>query len=213
MKKPLIRFAILAAVLAVAGSASADPVVLNGSFENPDISGGSIATGGTSWTPSTSGVFIFDNASGFGQTSYGSQYLALNPAKSDAQTISGFQLGTVYTFSAYFADLHNATDPALTVTLSGVVSLSQTFTAPVAGASGTTAIAFTHVTFTLPALTTSGAITLTLTDASTNGAIAVDNVSVVPEPSSIFAALLGLGVAGWAVGKRRVQLQSQPVCL
>ena len=208
MKNFRLPLSILAAVLVAAGSAFADPVVLNGSFESPDVVGGSIANGGTFWTPSGSGVFMFDNVSGFGQTPFGSQYLALNPGRSDSQTISGFQLGTVYTFSAYFADLINSTDPALTVTLSGVISLSQTFTAPVSRVSGTAAIPFRQVTFTLPALTVSGALTLTLTNASTNGTIAVDNVSIVPEPSSVLAAFVGLGVVGCAFVKRRTQLQS-----
>ena len=209
MKKPFICSAILAAVLAAAGSASAAPVVLNGSFESPNISSGSTANGGTSWTASsTSGVFLFDNSSGAGTTPYGSQFLALNPGQSDTQTVSGFQLGQVYTFNAYFADLFNGTNPSLTVSLSGLVSLSETFTAPVGGNYRANAIPFQLATFTLPALTADGSITITLTNASTNGTIAVDNVSVVPEPSSILAALLGLGAVGWAVGNRRRRLQS-----
>ena len=167
MKKLSICLSILAATLVVAGTASAAPVVLNGSFESPDISSGSISNGGTNWTPSsTTGVFLIDNASGAGVTPFGSQFVALNSGQSDSQTISGFNLGQIYTFDLYFADLFNGANPSLTVTLSGVISLNQTFTAPVGGGYGNSAIPFTHVTLTLPALTLNGSITLTLTDST-----------------------------------------------
>ncbi len=208
MKKLSIRLSILAAILMAAGSASAAPVVLNGSFESPDISGGTTSNGGTSWTASGPAVFIVDNVSGLGTTPYGSQYLAMNSGYSDSQAITGFQLGSIYTFSVYFADLLNGPSPSLTVTLSGLVSLSQTFTAPTGGGYGTNAIPFTHVLLTLPALTANGTITLTLTNSSNpTGTIAVDNVSVVPEPSSVVAAFLGLGAVGCAISKRRAKLK------
>ena len=100
------------------------------------------------------------------------------------------------------------------MTLSGLVSLSQTFTAPVAGPYGNTTIPFVHVQFSftvLPALggagtvvpNADGSLTLTLTDASTNGTIGVDNIAFVPEPSSILAACVGLGVMGCVLRKRR----------
>ena len=203
MKKLSICLLIFAATLVAGGHASAGPTVLNGSFESPDISGGTASNGGAFWTASSPSVYLVDNVTGLGLTPYGSQFLALNPGQSDSQTITGFQLGSIYTFSAYFADLINGTNPSLTVTLSGLVSLSQTFTAPVGGPYGNSTIPFTHVIFTIPALTANGTITLTLTDASTNGTIGVDNVSVVPEPSSILAACVGLGAVGCALRKRR----------
>ena len=204
MKKLSICLSILAATLVVAGTASAAPVVLNGSFESPDITSGSIANGGTNWTPSsTTGVFLFDNASGAGTTPFGSQFVALNSGQSDSQTIPGFNLGQIYTFDLYFADLFGGANPSVTVTLSGVISLSQTFTAPVGGNYGNSAIPFTHVTLTLPALTLNGSITLTIADSTPDGSIAIDNVSVIPEPSSFLAAFVGLGAAGYAVRKRR----------
>ncbi len=196
--KNLLTCSSLFAVTLVAMSASAAPILLNGSFEAPITSGGIVAGGGDNWTASnsTKGVYLITNGSGYGDTAYGTQYLALNPTYSDSQTISGFQSGVTYSFGTYFADLFNGPNPILTVTLTGAISLTKSFTAPVNGNYGSGTIPFTFATLNFMP-TSSGSITLTLNNTSPDGALAVDNVMVnaIPEPSSFWLALFALGMA------------------
>lgn len=184
-----------------------------GSFELPALPPGSITIGGgDNWTPSdASGVVIISNGNGFGNTSFGTQYLGLDPSSSDAQTIAGFDAGVTYSFSVDFADALGGPDPMLTIILAGVFNGSQTFTAPVGGPYGSGDIPFTSATFSFTALT-SGSETITLTDASLYGAIAIDNVVLnvpqnVPDTGSTLA-LLGLSLGGVLVGARRWKLAS-----
>ena len=215
MKTPCIRLFIAAATLAFAGSASAVPTLLDGSFEMPAISSGTQLGGGVSWTPTYDstgkGVYVASSANSFlGQTAFGTQFLTLNQGTADSQALTGFSIGTSYTVIAYFADLLNGAAPALTISLNplGVSStvFSQTFTAPQSGGAGYGAgvnIPYVKATYTFTALVPN--YTLTLTNSSTAaGTIAVDNVSI-PEPSSLMALFLGLGVVGTAVVKLRRQ--------
>ena len=196
MKNIWLTF-LAAITLSAAYRASAAPVVLlDGSFESPAIAGGSIAGGGDGWTPSTSnGVYIIANGTGLGNTPYGTQYLGLNPGTSDSQTIAGFTAGTTYTLQAKYGDLANGTTPMLAITLSGVVVSTQTFLAPTGGLYGNANIPFSTASLSFtPA--TSGAITIALMDLSPNGTIGVDNVTLVPEPSSLWMMAAGVAMLG-----------------
>ena len=213
MKHTSLAFVVTLAVGFIAASyASADPVLLNGSFESPTVPAGSITPGGgDNWTPSdASGVFIISNGNGIGNTPDGIQFLGLNAFsaasmfESDSQTIANFEAGVTYVFSVDFADALGGPDPMLMITLSGVFNGSQTYNAPVGGPYGSGTFPFTSVMFSFTPLT-SGSETITLTNASIDSAIAVDNASlqVVPEPSTYAALLLGAGILSVIALRRR----------
>lgn len=211
--------ATLALGFLAAGYASAEPVLLNGSFESPTVPPGSVTPGGgDNWTPSPpDGAFIFSNGNGNGDTPYGTQFLGLGFTggtlfPSDAQTVAGFEAGVNYVLGVDFADAVGGPDPTLTITLSGVFNGSQTYTAPVGGPYGAGTIPFTSAVFffTVP---TSGAITITLTNSSLDSSIAVDNVGLygnasIPEPASIATLLLGAGLLGGLALRRRARVGS-----
>ncbi len=142
MKHTSLTFVVTLALGLIAASyASADPVLLNGSFESPTVPAGSVTPGGgDNWTPSDmSGVFIISNGNGIGNTPDGIQFLGLNAFsaasmfESDSQTIANFEAGVTYVFSVDFADALGGPDPMLMITLSGVFNGSQTYNAPVGG--------------------------------------------------------------------------------
>ena len=199
----LAPVAVLALGCLTSGGASAAPILLNGSFESPAVTS-LTAGGGDDWT-STGDAFIVPNSAGYGETPYGTQFLALNgiadTQSSDAQTITGFTAGTTYFLGLDFADLLDSNPSELTVTLAGAFNYSQTFSAPVGGNySSTTTIPFQSASIFFTPLT-SGSVTVTLSNPSP-GATAVDNVGLysnislpVPEPTSLTAVLLGMGAA------------------
>nr|MDQ2659290.1 hypothetical protein [Verrucomicrobiota bacterium] len=99
MKK--LRLLALAATLALTAASSLHAqTILNGSFENPALAPGGQANGsGDNWT-TTGGGFVETNGGPFGTTPFGNQWEALNPAATDAQTLTGtFTLGSTYTLS------------------------------------------------------------------------------------------------------------------
>lgn len=213
MKKTSITLMASLALGLFAAGAYAEPVLLNGSFENPVVAAGSVTPGGgDNWTPSdATGVFLISNGNGIGDTPYGVQFLGLNGQsaanmfESDAQTIAGFEAGMTYVLALDFADALGGPDPILSITLSGAFNGSQTYTAPIAGPYGAGQIPFTSAVFIFTAAN-SGSATITLTNLGINSAIAVDNVGLysnVPEPSSFAALLLGAGLLGGLVLVRR----------
>jgi hypothetical protein len=216
-RTPLTIAVTLALGFLAAGYASAEPVLLNGSFESPVVPPGSVTPGGgTNWTPSDpSGVFLISNGNGIGDTPYGVQFLGLNGQsagnmfESDSQTIANFEAGVTYVLGVDFADALGGPDPILQISLSGAFNGSQTYTAPIAGPYGSGTIPFTSAVFFFTP-STSGSITVTLTNLGINSAIAVDNVGLygnanIPEPASIATLLLGAGLLGGLALRRRLQ--------
>ncbi|HEX3818288.1 MAG TPA: PEP-CTERM sorting domain-containing protein [Chthoniobacterales bacterium] len=216
MKKTSLTLMAGLALGLFAAGANAEPVLLNGSFENPVVSPGSVTPGGgDNWTPSDStGVFLISNGNGIGDTPYGVQFLGLNGEsaasmfESDSQTIAGFEAGVTYVLGVDFADALGGDDPMLTITLSGAFNGSQLYTAPVGGPYGADQIPFTSAVFLFTA-SASGSETITLTNSSIDSAIAIDNVSLygnapsVPEPTSFAALLLGAALLGGVALARR----------
>jgi len=216
MKKTSLTLMAGLALGLFAAGAYAEPVLLNGSFENPVVAAGSVTPGGgDSWTPSdASGVFLISNGNGIGDTPYGVQFLGLNGQsaanmfESDAQTIAGFEAGVTYVLGVDFADALGGPDPILSISLSGAFNGSQSYLAPIAGPYGAGQIPFTSAVFFFTP-TTSGSATITLTNLGINSAIAIDNVSLygnvppIPEPTSFAALLLGAALLGGVALARR----------
>ena len=171
------------AVIGLAASTAplchADPLVKNGSFELPDISGSSQQDGGMDWIPSDSNVYILTNNFGGPTTTSGDQYLGIAmKGSSDSQTIA--LTGQSYVLDLFIANIFGSQSPKLTVTITGVATATDTFNA-------TDTFQEVQLPFTA---TADGNITLSLINAGPN--IAVDNVTIeaVPEPSTLFAMLL-----------------------
>lgn len=216
-KTTLTIAAALALGFLTVGYASAEPVLLNGSFESPTVPAGSVTPGGgDNWTPSdASGVFLISNGNGIGDTPYGTQFLGLNGQsagnmfESDSQTVANFEAGVSYVLGVDFADALGGNDPILQISLSGAFNGSQTYIAPVGGPYGSGTIPFTSAVFFFTP-STSGSITITLTNLGINSAIGVDNVSLygnasVPEPASMATLLLGGALLGGLALRRRAR--------
>ena len=195
------------AVMVAADHALADPILTDGGFEAPFVANGSsVQSGGTGWTSSTTAaVYIEANGTALGDTPFGRQYLALTATATNAQTVSGFLAGGSYQFSLQLADIAGDANPLLMVVLSGAATASQSYTPAVGGPYGTgNIIPFVGASFNFVP-TTSGSVTFTLVNASTTGAVAVDNVAIaVPEPSDL-ALVLAFGAMAVAFCKSRLR--------
>ena len=216
------RFGLLAVCLLGAGilwpnqASSAVPSIVNGNFEAPAEPAGTITRNpGDGWGGSTLGgeyivsgnVQALGNGGAFfGVTPYGNQYLGLDAQGDhrfpsvDFQTIAGFVAGTTYNFNVYFSNLAGASDSSVLLSLSdGVTGKFITeLSVPWQGTSGpygNGTIRFQLATLTYTA-TQSGSLDFAITNGSSQGLMAIDNVSisVVPEPSTW--AMLGVGAVG-----------------
>jgi hypothetical protein len=222
MKQTLTLVATLAVGFFAASHVSAEPVLLNGSFESPALPPGtSIDGGGDDWTFNSQHPPMIQ-ANGVGNNSgettpYGSQYLSMVGIEaqaqpiSDAQTIADFEAGVTYVLGVDFAGFGSTPLPTtLTISVSGVFNGSQTYTAPNGGPYPNGTIPFTSAVFFFTPLT-SGSATIKLTNSSFYSAIAVDNVSLygnasIPEPTSIATLLLGAGILGLVAVRRRLDV-------
>ena len=192
--QPLFALSLLwVATLFCSASIKAQQVV-NGGFEQ-DAPSSSTYNPGSGWTISNPGApYIYSNSFGHGTTPYGSQWLFLSGG-TESQTISGsFKVGQRYELFIGAADVEGGTLPKLHVTLGGGSTAGQVYSMPQGGSYSTnTPIVFgTYELDFTP--TTTGPISISLFG---DYPIAIDNVSLVPEPSTW--ALLGLGLAGAGV--------------
>lgn len=189
------KFAIFVATLVVAASANAN-LITNGNFE---ASGSAIPSWTSTGNVATGGVPYF----GAGSTAKDSTKLvAFNGGDSTPN-------GTLSQTFATMAGVNYSVDFDYGVTTGG----SQSILAEILGNNGTTILtsfvasststALNHFTFSFAA--DGSASTLRFIDNLNNPTTSqdgvLDNVSVVPEPGSI--ALLGLGLLGFAVTRRR----------
>jgi hypothetical protein len=186
LKLCFFAVAVIALATTTAPLCRADPVVLNGSFEDPVIAPAtSQAGGGTSWTTSGPNVFILSNNFGGPVTPFGDQYLGIaSPGSSDQQSIPGFVTGQNYILDLFIANIFNSQNPKLTATITGAATVTGTFNA-------TSTFQEVQLPF---AATANGNITLSLIDSGAAN-IAADNVTIetLPEASTVFAMLLVSG--------------------
>jgi len=220
------------ALAATFGAAHADPVIKDGSFENPHhAETGIYSGGGDGWTTSFHGAVsiisgnITDGAgNSYGATPFGDQYLGLDPrtrgfVSADSQTISGFIAGQTYALTLYVADSDGGSAPQLEIVLSNdgdTTYLDRHVDVAVGGPYGDV-IDFQKVVTTFTS-TVTGDITLSLINSGNAfsspsadpGSISIDNVSIsaisaVPEPASLSTMLVGLllvGARSLKAGKR-----------
>jgi len=189
LKLSSIAVVLTALVIRTAPLCHADPVVLNGSFEDPLVTApaGYQAGGGTDWTDAGGNVFLISNTNtaGLGTTPFGNQFLGIaSPNSSDAQTIPGFLTGQSYVLDLFISDVASGQGPQLMVTITGAATTTGTFNAT----PGPVFWQEVQLPFTAAA---DGNITLSLIDSGMSN-IGVDNVTIetVPEASTVFAMLL-----------------------
>ena len=223
MKHPSLTFVVTLALGLIAASyASADPVLLNGSFESPTVPAGSVTPGGgDNWTPSDmSGVFIISNGNGIGNTPDGIQFLGLNAFsaasmfESDSQTIANFEAGVTYVLSVDFADALGGPDPMLMITLSGVFNGSQTYTAPVGGPYGTGTFPFTSAMFSFTPLTSAQRRSPSQTPASIARSQSItppSRLSLNRRPTPPFSWAPVFSVSSLSTGGARLRKESREV--
>ena len=188
----LALFCLLSLALFAAATTGHAQTVLNPSFEDP-ATDSLVDGGGDNWTATGSTVIVSNNFGRGTPTPYGTQFLYLRPGTSDAQTISGFTPGQAYELTldvAYF----NASSGTVTLSVSGGATASQSYATPTSSDDG---FVIDTLDFTP---TTSANVTFTVaSDSTTDGSFEVDNVQIVPEPStwallSVGASLLGLAM-------------------
>ena len=215
---PTLSFAlVLTPALATLSFSSAHAqVLLNGSFESPQlVSGTETAGGGTYWNSTGDAHIIANDYMMYGNTPYGVQYLGLNCLATDSQTISGFVAGDTYLIGAHYADVEGY-NAKLQISITGAVVDSEVFGIPSGGRYGSGLIDFDSAVVAFTA-TETGPATITLEDLGGNGLV-VDDVSLysdlslgsitsaaIPEPSSTALVLLGgFALAGIALRAKRL---------
>lgn len=201
--------------------ALAAPIVVNPSFEVDDWSVGTVGdlafSGGgvTGWTivsPSGPDVHPEGRHNGFsaGPTPYGAQWVILGPYGTGGnyieQTIPGFTPGNPYLLT-FSISSENVDGGALVEVSfpSGSPTPPGVFVAPASSAfQGWD----NWMTFAKPFVATSPSVTVRFLDlgSTTFNDIGLDNISVIPEPSSLtIVGLAGLGLAcqAWRMRKRK----------
>lgn len=211
------------ALVAAGAAAHADPVITDGSFEDPAyVSAGVYQGGGAGWTTSFHGAVAIvagniqdGNGDSYGVTPFGNQYLGLDPrtrgfVSSDSQTVAGFVAGQAYALTLYVADSDGGTAPQLDIVFSDggdTTYVDNTVKVAVGGPYGDV-IQFRKVVTTFTS-TITGDMTLSLINSGNvyaspsadPGSISIDNVSIaavsaVPEPAALMSMMLGLAFLG-----------------
>jgi hypothetical protein len=201
--KTLFKATILSATLATLSATANANLLVNGSFENPDVQTGSWQYFNSSSVPGWDGsnIEIWDHLNG--EAAYeGSQFAELNAHPSSVQGFTIYQnfstiIGQTYDFSfAYQA--RNAISPneSFSVQINGILQdLLNTHT--------TTGWSVYSNSFT--AIDTTSTISFSSITEGTQGNF-IDDVKVttqVAEPATL--ALLGLGLAGLGFSRRRMK--------
>lgn len=177
------------------GSAHAQQVA-NGSFEL-DVASSTAPNPGTGWTASTSpvSVYIYNNSFAHGSTPYGSQWAFLQTESNAlSQTIvGGFVVGQTYELHFSAGDLYNGTLPDIYARVTGAANTDNTRFTLIRSSSYFTNSPMSFVPCVLSFVpTTTGPITISI--GSPSYPVALDNVYLVPEPSTWI--LLGFGALG-----------------
>lgn len=213
------------ALALVVSSASAQEYVLNGDFENPDITGSNPFGNGafylpvfpgtpvlTNWTVSSPGggnIDIVRQGSDYLATS-GAQYvdLAGTPGPGVISQVVSVPLPGLYTFSFFYANNPGAA-PQANVNIQGALGtiFNQVFT-HTTSTSNNLDWTFFSTTITVDPATAGSGFTLQFADL-TGGSqgifidrVSVTNFSAIPEPSTYAAGALIMGALGWHQRRR-----------
>ena len=208
------RGMLAAALLAGAATSASAATVYSETFNNPAFAGTAILTNDTSDRFGPTNYYTANNANGFtfGADTYFAQDLAnlsdfallINEPSGMASTVlTGLTVGMAYDFSFLLSgDNRPGEAYVLNVVLNGVTTVFN----GIDGASGTNPGITQHIAFTATGTTAS----LSFSQASQTAASPiVDNLlvstiaSAAPEPATWGMLLLGFGIAGSALRRRK----------
>ncbi|HEV8500578.1 MAG TPA: PEP-CTERM sorting domain-containing protein [Casimicrobiaceae bacterium] len=181
-RRTVSAIAIAAASFALAASASADPLLINGGFEDGDFTG---------WLLDDPSLFTTVDCSGDTSEGFCAAFLGASGTEGTLSQSFATVVGLNYALSfAYRAD--GGTPAFFSAAVNGVPLLTR-IDPPLMPDYASAFVAF---------LATSTSSTLAFTFRDDSGFIALDDVAVkVPEPASL--ALVGVGLAGIAFARRR----------
>jgi hypothetical protein len=206
-------------VVGLAASAQATPIVANGDFSAPDLSGGwgyypnltAAQQAAAIWTVSGAPCFAHNGAPWGVPAGNDSQFVWFQPDTASGgvvalhQTLTGFDVGTSYKVNYQDTQLLG-TETNLSVIIDQGLATETNLGALTSGSSGSWGSVSTN---SFVAAKSSYTLTFLTTDPGTYGGnqvVAIDNVSVssVPEPSVVVLGLTGIvGLLAYAWRKRK----------